>query len=300
MAAVGVILYSLREERKNFCYYTLEVNVKKPALSRLLNTVMLVTLLLSGVLPVSPVLAQEPDLGDIPTDELVAASGSPGPEMEYLYPADLDPPEQCDVPGKAPFGEDVEILLGPSYGRDTYRFGQSASWGGETHLPVPFTMGQGQAKSPNNVAAVAIGADRVVAVWRESYYGNYPVYSIWNAGSGWSQSGILYTGNGELEPQVVGNPALLSRQPKNWVAFVRDDDDYIQYREWNDGTFGNWQTVPGTYYARSSPAVISTGPSHMAGFFKDQNGAVKLNEWIGGVGWRSEPISLGKHAATSF
>ena len=272
--------------------------MRKYTLSRLINTVLLMTLILSGAFPADPVLAQEPGPEEISTDELIIAPGPPGPEMDYLYPADLDPPEQCDVPGKAPFGEDVEILLGPSYGYDTYRLGQSPSWGGETHLPVPFTGGAVGAKSPNNVAAVALGADRIVAVWKENYYGNYPVYSIWNAGSGWSQSSILYvTGP---KPQVVGNPALLSRQPKNWVAFIRDDDDYIQCREWNDGVFGSWQTVPGNYYARSDPAVISTGPSHMAVFFKDQNGAVKFNEWIGGVGWRSSPISLGKPAGTSF
>ena len=266
--------------------------MKKHSLSRLFSTVMMLTLVLSSMLPTSPILAQEPAPGDIPTDELITGPSPPGPEMDYLYPADLDPPEQCDVPGKAPFGEDVEILLGPSYGRDTYRLSQSPSWGGETHLPVPFTGGAVGAKSPNNVAAVALGADRIVAVWKENYYGNYPVYSIWNAGSGWSQSSILYvTGP---KPQVIGNPALLSRQPKNWVAFVRDDDDYIQYREWNDGAFGSWQTVPGNYYAKSDPAVISTGPSHMAVFFLDQNGEIKFNEWIGGVGWRSDPVSLGK------
>jgi uncharacterized repeat protein (TIGR01451 family) len=265
---------------------------------RFLSSALLMTLILNSVLPISPILAQEPDPGDIPTDELIT---TPDPEMDYLYPADLDPPGQCDVPGKAPFGEDVEVLVGPAYGYDTYRLNQNPSWGGETQVPVPLTMGLGDAKSSNNVASVDIGADRIVAVWRENYYGNYPVYSIWNAGSGWSQSGILYTGGGgSYEPQVIGNPALLSRHPKNWVAFIRDDDDYIQYWEWNDGALGSWTKVRGNYYARSDPAVISTGPSHMAVFFKDQNGAVKFNEWTGGVGWRSEPISLGKPAGTSF
>lgn len=116
---------------------------------RFLNSTLLMTLILSSVLPVSPVLAQEPDPGEIPTDELITAPSPPGPETDYLYPADLDPPGQCDVPGKAPFGEDVEILLGPSYGRDTCCLNQKASWGGETHLSVPYTSGMADAKSSN-------------------------------------------------------------------------------------------------------------------------------------------------------
>ncbi|MBC7251034.1 MAG: DUF11 domain-containing protein [Anaerolineae bacterium] len=263
----------------------------KQTVRRLVDALLLTVLILGTAPPITPITAHPPPQN--PPPELITEGASPE-ENPYLYPADLDPPETCGVPREVPFGEDVEILLGPLNNHTTYRLDQNPSWGGKYHLPVPYMGGAVNAKSPNNVAAVALSADRVVAVWKEQYYDDLPVYSIWTAGSGW-QGGILYTESGGSHgPRVRGDPALLSRHPKNWVVFVRDKDDFIQYREWNDGALGPWKTVPGHYDARSDPAVISTGPSHMAVFFKDENGEVLFSEWTGGVGWRNEPISLGK------
>jgi uncharacterized repeat protein (TIGR01451 family) len=67
-----------------------------------------------------------------------------------------------------------------------------------------------------------------------------------------------------------------------------------------DGSGSPWQTVPGTYSANSDPAVVSKDPQHMAVFFTKSNGTAWFSEWQSGVGWRNEPVSLGKPSGTQF
>jgi uncharacterized repeat protein (TIGR01451 family) len=146
-----------------------------------------------------------------------------------------------------------------------------------------------------NVAAVATGLEQIVAVWKQSTLGNELVYSFWHSSGGWNKTAR------ELDLIPKGNPALVSRHPNQWTVFVRDQDDYIQVRERNAGTLGEWETVPGVdYYAASDPAVVSNDPHYMAVFFKDADGTVKFSEWQSGVGWRDEPISLGTPSGTQI
>ena len=185
----------------------------------------------------------------------------PDPAMEVLYPDELDPPESCGVPLRGPFGQDVEILVGPGQEkRVTYQLYQNPSWYDQQPLPG--------STPASDVAAVAQGTEQIVAAWVGS--GGGLSYKTWSANSGWSSTQ-------SLNQTPVGNPALLSRNAYNWVVFARVGGG-IQYREWNYGTLGQgWMDlagVAGGASAASDPVVISKDPHHMAVFYRDGDGAI--------------------------
>ena len=221
---------------------------------------------------------------------------APDPALNALYPDELDPPESCRVPQRGPFGQDVEILVGPwTNKRVVYQLDQSSSWDDQQDLP-----GSTQAL---DIAAVAQGTEQIVAAWVDSSAGL--MYNTWSAGSDWS-------GAQSLDPTADGNPALLSRNAFNWVVFTRVDDGGIKFREWNHGALGEWmelESVKGSASAASDPVVISKDPHHMAVFYRDEGGAVWFTEgMLGGESasvqpalasaqvtttiWRSNPLSL--------
>jgi len=264
--------------------------MKNHTLSQLFNGALLLILVLGAVLPASPALAQEPDPGGSPQDELIT-SGTPELASSQLYPADMDPPETCGIPGNAPFGQDVEVFLGPLYDNRSYSLDQSPSWG-----PTERMYDYMSAPVPRNTAAVATGPDEIVAVWKAE--GQYALrFSTWSAGGGWADP--HYSGP-YPRPTAKGNPALLSRHPRHWAVFLRDDNNKIQLTQVEDGSGSPWQTVPGSYSANSDPAVVSKDPQHMAVFFTKSNGTAWFSEWQSSVGWRDEPVSLGKPAGTQF
>jgi uncharacterized repeat protein (TIGR01451 family) len=240
------------------------------------NVFLLVTLLLGSGLSAAPTSAQVP--GPDPVDPAAPPVSAPveaQPAVNPLYPAEMDPPETCGVPDQAPFGEDVELLLGPNDNYTTSRLDQAARW-------TPF----GGPIIEDYAAISAMSTDQLVMVWKVSTTDLR--FSLWSQGQ-WALQDSLDAGF-----TMVGNPAVVSRNAKNFVAFVRDDDEYIYYLEWNDGAPGTWQTLPGVYRAASDPVPVVLGPSHVALFFKDTAGNVRFSDWVGGVGWRDQPLSLEK------
>jgi hypothetical protein len=229
--------------------------------------------------------------GGAPDLPLIASD----PARDALYPAALDPPESCGVPQRGPFGQDVEILVGPRESkRVTYQLSLDPGWLDQQDLPGP---------APTlDIAAVAQGTERIVAVWRGP--GEELFYNTWNANGGWSSAENLSQDQG-------GSPALLSRNALNWVVFARVGRG-IKFREWNQGALKEWMDLPGiagSASAASDPVVISKDPHHMAVFYLDEGGAVWFSEGvIGGEGatthsaqasaqeattiWRAQPVSL--------
>lgn len=277
---------------------------------RLLNLIVVLGLLMSFVvtmLHTQPAalaaLAAPRQVSQLDSDSLVkpVADGPiyttlppDGAAMNVLYPEDMDPPETCGVPLRGPFGQDVEILVGPTWPRVTYQISPNPGWYNQQGLP-------GSAAT-SDIAVVAQGSEQIVAIWAGA--GGALFYNIWSAGSGWGSAQTL-----ELTPG--GNPALLSRNAYNWVVFARVGGS-IKYREWNYGTLGAWLDLPGltgSASAASDPVVISIAPDHMAVFYRDENGGVWFTEATtraSGTGdlllpasaqelttlWRAQPVSL--------
>ncbi|MBE9472022.1 MAG: hypothetical protein IMY75_07965, partial [Chloroflexi bacterium] len=233
------------------------------------------------------------DVNPVPDSD--PPSPAPDPALDMLYPDDLDPPESCGVPQRGPFGQDVEILVGPwADKRVTYQLYQSPSWYDQQLLP---------GSTPTlDIAAVAQGTEQIVAAWVDS--GGGLIYNTWSAGGAWSSAQ-------SLNQTPDGNPALLSRNAFNWVVFARVGGG-IKYREWNYDALGEWMDlagVAGSASAASDPVVISKDPHHMAVFYRDADGAVWFTEGVPGGGgtsvqsiqataqvtttiWRSQPVSL--------
>ncbi len=216
------------------------------------------------------------------------------PETAVLSPDALDPPESCGVPLRGPFGQDVEILVGPwANNRITHQLSLNPVWKDQQPLSD---------STPNsNIATLAQSVEQIVATWVNSSGSLF--YNTWHVSSGWS-------GTQSLNQMPDSNPALLSRNAYNWVVFTRLGD-HIQYREWNHGTLGDWLDLPGIVDhtgAASDPIVISKDPNHMAVFYRDEDGAVWFTEGVLGgevaaqsiqaptqeanTIWRSKPVSL--------
>jgi hypothetical protein len=230
----------------------------------------------------------------VPYAKPVPDSGAPNPPppaldpaIAVLYPDELDPPESCGVPLRGPFGQDVEILVGPwADERVTYQLYLDPSWYDQQPLPG--------STPASDVAAVAMGIEQIVAAWAGSGGGLF--YNTWSAYSGWSSAQ-------SLNQTPVGNPALLSRNAYNWVVFARVGGG-IKFREWNYDALGQWmdlEGVEGTASAASDPAVISTEPHHMAVFYRDADGAVWFTEGaVGGGGASAQSIQSSTQVTTTI
>ncbi len=251
-----------------------------------MKKMLVLLVLLAMLVPPQPIVSQAP---------IVQTSATSDPAMAALYPEALDPPESCGVPLRGPFGQDVEILVGPwGNERPLYQLYLDPSWYTQQDLPG--------STSTSDIAVVAQGTEQIVATWAGS--GGSLFYNTWSASSGWSSAQSL-----GLTPD--GNPALLSRNAYNWVVFARVGGG-VKFREWNYGTLGQWMNlagVEGNASAASDPVVISKDPNHMAVFYRDGDGAVWFTEGTVGGGatsyqsvqasaqvtstlWRDHPVSL--------
>lgn len=269
--------------------------------ARWFNVLLLAVVLLGPGLSVAPTLAQTPEpptalvdsnapLISLPEATAPVAplvNSDPALNVSRLYPASMDPPSTCSVPGQAPFGADVEILWGPDSNYTTSRIDQAPIWSTQRTMPSIFSGLPIPPTSNYNVALAALGSDTVVAVWRDSHPARLKF--AFRTAESWSPYWDL-----DAPSNVVGNPVVVTRHAKSFVVFVRDSNDYIRTLEWNDGAFGIWETVPGLYYAASDPVPVVLDPHHIVLFFKDTNGNVLFSEWVAGIGWRDEPISLGR------
>ncbi len=196
-------------------------------------------------------------------------------QLSWLYPQDLNPPESCHVPQKAPLGQDVEIMLGPWYGPNPLlSLDQAASWQMDATLPG--------ATVSLNLEIVALNTEQLIAAWRGMDGKIY--YATWGAGSGWSAHQPVGT------ESASGKPALISRGPVHWAVLARFNNT-IKIAEWYNGSLGGWQELPGISDAGSDPVVVSKDAGHMAVFYRATNNMVKFTEWEGA--WLSQPISLG-------
>ena len=248
----------------------------KPVWFWRLPSCFVLVLVLSLLPPAETVAVQGPGHdGSMPAPPLPV----PDPGVSLLYPDDLEPAESCLVPGKIPFGQDVEILLGPWSGVGALRLDQPPAWKAQTPLPGTFA-------NASDFDAVFLGKDEIAVAWRA---GGRSYFGLWEASSGWREA---VTDGGP----TTGRPLLLALTSHNWAAFVRD----LGAIKWFSGIIGNWQALPGTSGAASDPAVVSRSVGHMALFYRDTAGTVVFTEWIGGLGqavagggaWLSHPIHL--------
>ena len=272
--------------------------------SRLLQSCVVLTLILSLLPPATAVSVQEPTLDvGMPTPPLPASD----PAMNVLYPDELDPPESCGVPQRGPFGQDVEVLLGPWFGgpKDAHKLDLAPDWNAKTGLVICDNGGAFGATAISDIAAVARGGDEIVAVWNEGgALGGELYWSTWSASAREdhfvhpSSPGGWYCSPGPLadDPHRLaglspdGNPAILSRAPQHWAVFARQGVE-IWVREWANGVLGEWYALDGVMNAASDPAVVSKDPGHMAVFYRSADGAVWFTEWNGWA-WRERPLSL--------
>ena len=272
--------------------------MKKHIAVHLLGIVVLLALVLGGAFPPSQALTLEPAA-------LAPANVAPGspilaaPAQAPSAPAGLPPLELSvmdDPPLKVPFKLDLEMMLGPYYNTTTNRVNQPASWRGKTELPL------GDAKNPpriqGDVAAVAVGTERLLAVWHDVST-NALRSRVW-----WPMQGHHVTTDLELTPK--GNPTLVSLTPEQAVLLARDENDFIQarfYEDTLDEPWGKtWKLVPGKEYRVGSDlAAVSKDSNHVALFFRDSgSGTVKFTEYQAGVDWRSEPLDLGNPLGTQI
>jgi hypothetical protein len=230
----------------------------------------------------------QPDACGSAFDSFVTATD---PEGNLLYPDDLDPPESCGVPLHGPFGKDEEIFLAPwREANPGSQFNLNPGWYPYPGMDMP-------GSSTSNIAAVAQGTEQIVAAWTMPDGKLY--YSTWRASDtslnypspgGWSAEQDL-----GLQLDSSSSPALLSRNPQNWVVFAHDVNT-IKYREWNNGMLAtDWLSLDGVENVASDLVVISKDPNQMAVFYRDSDGAVWFTEGqYGGDGliWRSKPVSL--------
>ena len=251
-----------------------------------MKKMLVLLVLLAMLVPPQPIISQA---------TIVQTPVTSDPAMAVLYPEDLDPPESCGVPLRGPFGQDVEILVGPGGNeRPLYQLHLNPSWYDQKPLP--------SSAPTSDIAVVAQGTEQIVATWAGS--GGSLFYNTWSASSGWSSAQSL-----GLTPD--GNPALLSRNAYNWVVFARVAGG-IKFRERNYSTLGEWMNlagVAGSASAASDPVVISKDPNHMAVFYRNGDGAVWFTEGTVGGGatsyhsvqasaqvtstlWRDRPVSL--------
>ena len=88
----------------------------------------------------------------------------------------MDPPDSCGVPLRGPFGRDVEALL------DGDQYNPSRVWS-SANIPGP-----GESSRPSSdIAAVALGTEKIAAVWRESGVPGHEgelYYNIWGSSGG--------------------------------------------------------------------------------------------------------------------
>jgi hypothetical protein len=212
-----------------------------------------------------------------------------GPENNPLLPENLNPPESCGVPMRGPFGQDVEIFLGPweSTSRG-FRVNQDPAWYGQETLlnAAPYS----------NLSAVPLGIERIAAVWKQGSSGGKLNYSIWDASiADGGSPGAWGMKSGEIinlnNPD--GNPALIPLTDNSWEVITRQGGAIkymdMEYSVISDTVFfDGWYSTNVTNTA-SDPAVISMDPHHTMVFYKDAEGRVWFTEWIGV--WRDVPVS---------
>ena len=258
-----------------------------------------------GQMPLSaPALAHEA-AAEGPTTTTEAANP--------LYPDNLDPPETCGVPLKGPFGKDEEVFLGPWWNPPFHYTpaGQSIAhqpdWGSKASLPMllygisPWPCSQ----VTSNVAAVPVGTERIVAVYRakcgpfDSFHGL--VYATWTTSDEWEGEymGVKMPMATSLGLVGTGNPGIVSRHPTHWEVYARDGNQ-IKYRTWQNGTLSGWKIVPGVHNAAGDPVVVSKNRQHTALFYRDAGGVVWFTEKLeespmeeeSWEAWREPPLPL--------
>jgi hypothetical protein len=203
-------------------------------------------------------------------------------QMDWLYPADIDPPENCTAARFAPLGQDIEHLLTPWGGlAPLYALDQPPDWYSKVDLSG--------AQPGLDMDAIALDSEHLMATWRDKSDGRVYIAS-WEATTGWSSP------NPWSSEASSGRPVLLSKNPQNYMVFARFGQN-IKYREWNDGETTPWIVVSGVEDADSSPEVVSMDPTHIAVFYKTLGGTVKFTEWEGE--WLEEPATLGGAAIAS-
>ena len=246
--------------------------------------------------------------------ELVASDQTTPPaaaEVDLLYPQEMDLPSSCGVPLRVPFGQEKEIFLGPWSGNADdaggYKLDQPAGW-------FPFYGESYEVDS--DIAAVAVGSDKIVAVHKGSQCGKSLALHIWDSAGGWSTPECLPDLGLAAAPD--GNPAIISRHRMNWEVYVRQGSK-IMFLTW-DGCvrMEEWKPMDGVANAASDPVAVAVSPNRTLHFYQDINGKLWFSEWNGiskqpsvsinqqadgqdaqGI-WREKPVPLGEPKTTSF
>jgi uncharacterized repeat protein (TIGR01451 family) len=159
---------------------------KKCIFSKLLNGAVLLALLLS-LLPAGPALSQAPAATPDPPQasppggairfappEAAPPESAPGPQAREVTdsvvadattPAVPQSPEVCSGPAKIPFGQDLEIMLGPVGSHTTTRFDQDPVWSSRAQVSYIGPITNSTSSCPTNP-----GPEQVL-VYQHSDYG---------------------------------------------------------------------------------------------------------------------------------
>ena len=262
-------------------------------------------------LRMAPSSPQELDPLESPEEPLFAS------ELGEIQGQALISPSLCGAPLRGPFGQDVEIMLGPwaPVTTDPYGLDRTPGWYPQETLPLYHLWYQGSyydtvdIAPSSDIAAAARGMEEIVAAWKDKEYANELLWSTWSASGrgdhsgppgssspgGWFCPDIPYPDRSPRRLGLVpdGNPAMLSRNPLHWAVFARQGST-IKVREWEDGgdpQLGDWYALKGVINAASDPAAVSKAPNHMAVFYRSADGAIWFTEWNGWE-WRDPPLSL--------
>jgi hypothetical protein len=204
----------------------------------------------------------------------------------------MDPPETCGVPLRGSFGQDVEVLLN-DYMYEPARFDLHPDYNREGNL-FNFDCPSTSRAEPENIAAVALGTEQIVAVWIETCdAAGHPselYYNIWGAShdDGDGLPGGWGVEEGWLDQHPDGAPALLHTGcgAAGWEVYARFGGK-IKY-----GATGDWLEVPGVENAASDPVVVSSRPNHVALFYRDTDGVVWFTERMACDVWRDKPLPV--------
>jgi len=262
-------------------------------------------------LRIAPSPPQELDPLELPEEPLFAS------ELGEIQAQALISPSLCGAPLRGPFGQDVEIMLGPwaPVTTDPYGLDRTPGWYPQETLPLYDFWYQGSyygavdIAPSSDIAAAARGMEEIVAAWKDEAYANELLWSTWSASGrgdhsgppgssspgGWFCPDIPYPDRSPRRLGLVpdGNPAMLSRNPLHWAVFARQGST-IKVREWEEGgapQLGEWYALSGVINAASDPAAVSKAPNHMAVFYRSADGAIWFTEW-NGQEWRDVPLSL--------
>jgi hypothetical protein len=256
-------------------------------MKRLIVLFMTLAILIQpGLATQQPVVAQDaveaggeqPEAPPAPAEQVSSSIKLYQAQMKWLYPEDIDPPENCTAARFAPLGQDIEHLLTPWGGlAPLYALDQPPAWYSGIDLSW--------AKPGLDMDAIALDSERLVATWRDKSNGRVYIAS-WEAIAGWSSD----PNNPWSSEASSGRPVLLTKNPRNYMVFARFGQS-IKYREWNDGETTPWIVVPGVDDADSGLEVVSMDPTHIAIFYKTLGGTVKFTEWEGE--WSTQPSTLG-------